>query len=149
MKITNYTIGADPEMFLIDTRTGHVVSAEHIIPGKKDHPYTKGLPKGFGIEIDGILAEFNIPPCSSRKEYIQSIEFMKNWVRDFVKNKKSYLDICCESCMLVPEDQLQSKEANERGCDPDYNAYTEDVNPRVDGYPDNHRCAGRHNCLRV
>lgn len=29
-------------------------------------------------------------------------------------------------------------------CDPDWNAYTEDVNPRVDGYPSNIRCAGNH-----
>lgn len=141
-KIRKYTIGADPEMFLFNTRTNRVVSAKGIIPGEKGKPYTKNLPKGFGLEIDGILAEFNIPPCESRSEYIQSICFMKDYVRDFIKNKNQDLDIMCCASYKVPKEAIADPEVNIIGCDPDYNAYTEDVNPAVEGYKDNRRVAG-------
>lgn len=139
-KITNVTIGADPEVFIVNNATGEVVSAIGLIPGKKGKPYKKGLPKGFGVEIDGILGEFNIPPCTSKDEYVDSIKFMKNWIRDFVKNVNPDFDICCKATMLVPEDQLKHKLANEIGCMPDMNAYTELENKIPEGYP---------NCIRV
>ena len=64
MILNNITIGADPELFLINTETGKVVSSIGIIPGEKGNPYrSKDMPKGFGLEIDNILAEFNIPPA--------------------------------------------------------------------------------------
>lgn len=143
-KITNVTIGADPEVFIIDTSTGNVVSAIGLLPGKKGKPYKKGLPKGFGVEIDGILGEFNIPPCTSREEYVDSIKYMKTWIRDFVKNVNPDFDICCTATMPVPEDQLIDPLANEIGCMPDFNAYTKRANPKPEGYVNNLRIAGNH-----
>lgn len=78
MKIKNVTVGADPELFIFNTRTNQVVSAIGIIPGEKGKPYTKGMPKGFGVEIDCILGEFNIPPCTSGNEFVDSIKYMKD-----------------------------------------------------------------------
>ena len=95
---------------------------------------------GVGVEIDGILGEFNIPPCTSKEEYVDSIKYMKNWIKNYVKNIDPNLDICCKATMLVPEDQLLDPLANEIGCDPDFNAYTMDKNPKPEGYS---------NCLRV
>ena len=76
-----YTIGSDPELFLVDTKTKKVVSAIERIPGHKDDPYTEGLPEGFGLQTDNVLAEFNIPPVTSCEEFINNIEFMKNFIR--------------------------------------------------------------------
>lgn len=45
MKIKNITVGADPELFIFNTKTNQVVSAIGIIPGEKGKPYTKGMPK--------------------------------------------------------------------------------------------------------
>lgn len=78
MKIKNITVGADPELFIFNTKTNQVVSAIGIIPGEKGKPYTKGMPKGFGVEIDCILGEFNIPPCTSSNEFVDSIKYMKD-----------------------------------------------------------------------
>lgn len=144
MKIKHVTIGADPEIFIIDKKTGKVVSAIGLIPGEKDNAYTKGMPKGFGVEIDGILGEFNIPPCSSKEEFVDSIKYMKNWIRDYVKNVNPDYDVLCKAEMDVPKDQLKAKEANAIGCMPDFNAYTEEQNPKPTGYPDNRRCSGFH-----
>lgn len=143
-KIKNITIGADPELFIINTRTGCPVSAIGIIPGKKDKPYTKGMSKGFGVEIDCVLGEFNIPPCSSKGEFIDSIKYMKDWIRNYIKNYNEDLDICCASSMLIPEDQLNNKDAHKIGCDPSFNSYTQELMPRPEKYPDNFRNGAFH-----
>lgn len=114
-RIKNVTIGADPELFIFNTKTNQVVSAIGIIPGEKGNPYTKGMPKGFGVELDCILGEFNIPPCTSQNDFVSSIQYMKDWIRNWVKQYDDDLDICCKASMFVPEDQLLDPRANEIG----------------------------------
>ena len=139
------TIGADPELFIINEKTNDVVSSIGLIPGEKGKPFEpKGYKKGFGIETDNILAEFNIPPASSADEFVNNITLMKNYINDYVKNINPDLGIQCIASRMVNKDQLQSKEAKLFGCDPDYNAYTEDVNPRPEGAKTNLRSAGFH-----
>ena len=60
--IDGVTIGADPELFIVDNNN-KVISAVGLIPGEKGKPYVADdMPRGFGMEIDNILGEFNIPP---------------------------------------------------------------------------------------
>lgn len=145
MIIENVTIGADPELFLINSKTGEVVSSIGIIPGEKGKAYrSEDMPEGFGLEIDNILAEFNIPPVRTKDDFIQSIVYMKNYIKAFVKAKNPNLDILCKASMNVNEDQLQSPEAKLFGCSVDYNAYTEEPNPKPQGERTNLRSAGFH-----
>lgn len=142
--LNNITIGADPELFIVDTAKNKVISSIGMIPGKKGEPYTKGMPKGFGLETDNILAEFNIPPCRTREEFLYSINYMKSYIRRFVRRVNPDYSIMCTASAIVTEDQLQSDEAKEFGCMPDFNAYTKDVNPRPEGEKTNLRSAGCH-----
>lgn len=104
----NITIGADPELFIFDTTSKTVVSSIGMIPGEKGNPWVDpNWPEGFGLEIDNILAEFNIPPCSSKQEFVDNISFMKDYIRQFVKKINPNYDIRCKASYLVPEDQLQ------------------------------------------
>lgn len=129
--ITNITIGADPELFIVNEKTGKVVSSVGLIPGVKGDPYVgDDMPAGFGLETDNILAEFNIPPVKDKQSFINNIEYMKEYVNKFVKEKDPNLGILCKASMSVPRKELQSDQAKEFGCMPDYNAYTEDVNPK-------------------
>lgn len=129
--IQNITIGADPELFIVNEKTGKVVSSVGLIPGEKGNPYVADdMPTGFGLETDNILAEFNIPPVTDRDSFINNIEYMKDYIRKFVKEKNPDLGILCKASMTVDKSELQSKQAKEFGCDPDYNVYTEDVNPK-------------------
>lgn len=145
MILEDITIGADPELFIINSKTGKVVSSIGLIPGLKGDPYrSDDMPEGFGLEIDNILAEFNIPPVTERKDFVNAIEYMKNYIRKFVKAKNPDLDILCAASMLVDEDQLQSPEAKLFGCSVDYNAYTEAPNPKPKGECTNLRSAGFH-----
>lgn len=144
MKIKNVTIGADPELFIVNTKTNQVVSAIGLIPGEKGKPYRKGMPKGFGVELDCILGEFNIPPSTSEYDFVSSIKYMKNWIRNWVKQYDDNLDICCCASMPVPVDQLLDPKAHEIGCAVDFNAYTETENEKPCSYPNNTRVAGLH-----
>ena len=114
--IYSYTIGADPELFIVNEKTGKVVSSIGIIPGKKGEPYvSEDMPEGFGLETDNILAEFNIPPVSDELSFINNIQYMKDYIDNFVKQKNPDLGIKCAASMMVDKDQLQSDEAKEFG----------------------------------
>jgi hypothetical protein len=143
--LENITIGADPELFLINKKTGEVVSSIGIIPGEKGNPYrSEDMPEGYGLEIDNILAEFNIPPVDNLDDFVNAIDYMKKYIQKFIKAKDSNLDILTKASMIVPEDQLQSPEAKLFGCSVDYNAYTQEPNPKPKGERTNLRSAGFH-----
>lgn len=145
MLVHNITIGADPELFIINSKTGKVVSSIGLIPGVKGEPYVgEDMPNGFGLETDNILAEFNIPPVKDCANFINNILYMQDYIRKFVKNINPDLDIKCSASEVVPKDQLQSDEAQMFGCDPDYNVYTEDENPKPDVPKNGTRSAGAH-----
>lgn len=112
MRIKNITIGADPELFIFNTKTKTVVSSVGMIPGKKGNPWIdKSWANGFGLETDNILAEFNIPPCKTFNDFHGNIKFMKDFIRSFVQKVNPDYDIRCRASYLVPEDQLQSDQA--------------------------------------
>ena len=143
--LKNITIGADPELFIFDTAKKSVVSSIGMIPGEKGNPWVDPAWKpGFGLEIDNVLAEFNIPPCTTKQEFVESISFMKDYIRQFVKQINPNYDIRCKASFLVPEDQLQDPIAKLFGCSVDYNVYTEAANPKPKGEDTNLRSAGFH-----
>ena len=144
MRINSFTVGADPELFIINSKTNKVVSSVGLIPGVKGNPYTDDMPEGFGIETDNILAEFNIPPCYDKQQFIHCIEYMKDYLRNFVKRINSDYDIKCSAYEEVDSDQLQTPEANEFGCSADYNVYTLKTNPKPSPKGKNGRSAGFH-----
>lgn len=123
-----YTIGSDPELFIVNVKTKKVVSAIDKIPGSKESPFTQGLPEGFGLQTDNILAEFNIPPVTNMNAFIHNIEFMKDHIRKIVKEIDEDLDIMCKASSKVPLKELKHPQAKEAGCDPDYNVYTGEQN---------------------
>ena len=145
MKLSNITIGADPELFIINEKTGKVVSSIGLIPGEKGNPWVgEDMPKGFGLETDNILAEFNIPPVTDRVSFINNIEYMKSYIDRFVKNINPDLGILCAASQEVPAKELRSKQAKEFGCSVDFNVYTEEPNPKPEGTKTRTRSSGFH-----
>ena len=142
---THFTIGADPEMFIINEKTGSVVSAIGLIPGEKGNPWRdSNWAPGFGIEIDNILVEYNIPPVDNKEDFVDVVNFMKNYIDKFVKNINSDYGILCASSKMVDKDQLDNPIAQLFGCCPDFNCYTGAPNPRPRGEKTNLRSAGFH-----
>lgn len=121
-------IGADPELFLWSKRSEGFVSAHGMLPGTKKEPFRV---KSGAVQVDGTAAEFNIDPASSAQEFYSNIKTvmaeMQHMVPDYtlkatpvVKYPKSYFD------RIVPD------YAKELGCDPDYNAWEQCLNPHPD-----------------
>ena len=111
-QIRNFTIGADPELFIINEKTGKVVSSIGLIPGEKGCPYVADdMPEGFGIEVDNILAEFNIPPVTTCEGFVNALNYMKDYIKAYVKKINPDYGIKCSAYEIVDEDQLQSDEA--------------------------------------
>lgn len=146
MRIQQITVGADPEMFIIDKKhKDKVISSIPIIPGKKNHAWRDASwPEGFGVEIDNILVEYNIPPVTNSVDFINAVNFMKGKIREIVKKVNKNYDIECVASRDVDDDQLQDEEAKLFGCDPDFNAYTESQNEKPDGERGSLRSAGAH-----
>ena len=145
MELSNITIGADPELFIINEKTKKVVSAVGLIPGEKGKPYrSDDMPEGFGLETDNILAEFNIPPVDNKSDFIHNITYMQDYIDKFVKRINPDLGIKCIASQLVPATELQSDQAKLFGCDVDYNVYSQKPNPKPNGASTNIRSAGMH-----
>ena len=145
MLVTELTIGSDPELFIINEKTGKVVSSIGIIPGEKGEPWVgEDMPNGFGLETDNIVAEFNIPPATDGVSFINNIEYMKQYIDKFVKNINPDLGILCAASKSVDKSELQSPQAKMFGCDVDYNAYTQEPNPKPKGTRTNLRSCGFH-----
>ena len=145
VEIKSFTVGADPELFIYDTAKKKIISSDGIIPGEKGDPYrSEYMPEGFGLEVDNILAEFNIPPCTTKEEWIHHMNYMKDYIRNFVKKVNPNYDILSIASAHIDEDQLQSDVAKLFGCSEDYNVYTERVNEKPKGECTNLRSTGCH-----
>lgn len=120
----NILIGADPEIWIVDNKTGKPISAEGLFEG------TKAAPKkvqGGAIQVDGMAAEFNIDPASDQFEFARNILTVLIELREEIKRNNPDLDF---SFSFTPVAyfgseyiQAQPEHAKELGCTPDYNAY--------------------------
>lgn len=118
------TVGCDPEFFLRKGRS--YVSAHDIVPGNKRHPH----PLSVGaIQADGTAVEFNIHPAISPEQFADSIATTLAEIRAMLDPK---LVFEFKPSIVYPREYFDTlpNYSKDLGCDPDYNAYTMDQNPR-------------------
>lgn len=128
-QLQNITIGADPEVFLVTRGTQVPHSAEGLFGGTKSKPKPmEGLPEGFFIQEDNVAAEFNIPPAVECDEFIKSITSALKYTAKVAASNKCKLALVPD--LDFPKEQLMTKHAQTLGCDPDFNIWTEEDNPR-------------------
>lgn len=123
MSIPLFTIGTDPEFPLKSHITDRWRSAIPVIKGTKKRPIK--LPNGGLLQHDNVALEFATPPAVSEDDFVKKIKQTFDLAR-----KHLPADIKIESVPAVyfPKISLKHPEAKEFGCDPDFNAYTNDVN---------------------
>lgn len=116
-------VGSDFEMFLVDKKSGKVMSAIPFNTGTKQNPEKLKIP-GCCIQRDGVLQECNVPPVrlDESKIFWENCEVVKDYIYEKFAKKAGLEILCCPSATLT-EDQLDSEEAKAFGCDPDYNAW--------------------------
>lgn len=138
MEVLPLTVGCDPEGFLFHKKEKRFISAHGIIPGTKSSPHK--VSKG-AVQVDGMAAEFNIDPARTREEFVENTTSVISTLSSMLPKgvELSFVPVAhfsAETWAAMPP------EAVELGCDPDYNAYTGDANPRPDGARDFRTAAG-------
>lgn len=132
-----FTIGCDPELFLKQNNK-HVV-AIGLVGGTKDMPRPLD-DKGHAVLEDNVAVEFNIPPAHNHEEFCKSIQH----VMQKLKEELPDYSFSEESAVLFDKEDLWHPQALEFGCEPDFNAWTKDMNPRPEATNETLRSAGGH-----
>lgn len=125
LNITKVTVGADPEFFLMDTKTGECVSAHDMVPGTKEAP--EPLECG-AVQVDGTAVEFNIDPASTADEFVHNITTVIKQIRKMIPKQFEFV---YQSSVHYNREYFRKlpPKAVELGCNPDYNGYTFKYNP--------------------
>lgn len=124
--MTKILLGADPELFMKNPNTGDFVSAHGTVPGTKHEPFK--VPDG-AIQIDGTALEFNIDPCSSADQFVHHLTSVRSQISAYVPG----YNVVAEPVAHYDQKYFDwdvPQTAKELGCDPDYNGWTKQVNPR-------------------
>lgn len=141
-RIDMISIGSDPELFLEDEK-GKVISAIGKIGGTKDTPRPlKELGKGFFVQEDNVLLEYNTPICRTGsqwgRDHLSIREYLANMVGQLglrLSNRASH---------SMDEDQLNHPAAFVFGCEPDYNVWAMKWNSKPKCDDPKLRSAGGH-----
>lgn len=133
-------VGADPELFMRHTDTGDFISAHGRVPGTKWEPFK--VPFG-AVQVDGTALEFNIDPATTVDEFVHHIQHVRQTLVDMVPG----YNVVAEPVAYFEPDYFKFEvpsSARELGCNPDFNGWTEDVNPRPDPKEKPMRTASGH-----
>lgn len=125
--VEGFTFGCDPELFVTD-ENGKLVSAVDLIPGTKQEPHK--VDKG-AVQVDGMAAEFNIDPAGSFNEWNDNIVTVLRQLKGMLPRGYGFrIEPAVRFSQSVMDAQPAS--AKELGCNPDFNAWSGEINP----YPD-------------
>lgn len=133
-----FLIGADPEFFL-KKKYGGYASAVGLIGGSKWEP-KKIDEDGHAILEDNVAVEFNIKPASTFDEFKASIHKVLNHLKGILPE----YEFSKESAISFPKEELNTPQAQEFGCEPDFDAWRNTVNMKPHAEDENLRSAGGH-----
>jgi hypothetical protein len=140
--INNLTFGSDPEYFVVNEKTGKIVSAIPIVEGTKENPEPLG--DGYFIQKDNVLVEGNIPPVRTKAEFISVMVELKKRITDYIKAKYYVLGVRHEDCLNLDNAFLSHPEAMQFGCSPYFNAWDNESHRAQDLSSQDFRTCGFH-----
>jgi hypothetical protein len=132
-------LGSDPEAFIVNTRTGQVVSSKRFTDGTKDKPEELG--GGYALLNDNILIEGNVPPASTKEEFIANMTQLHTFMNERAEKRLAHLEN--HDCQQINAELMMTDEAKEFGCSSfrdAWNGLMEIETPQLNG---NSRPAGR------
>lgn len=116
-------LGADPEVFI--QRRGQVVPVIGLLGGTKKDP----LPVRLGaVQEDNVLAEFNILPASTSKDWETNLATTLRDMRSILAQRGYGLTFKASHTFTQKELLEAGPQAMTFGCDPDFNAWERCVN---------------------
>jgi len=121
-------LGCDPELFLADA-AGVLRSSIGLIGGSKEAPMPLPLGPGYAVQEDNVAVEFNTPPADNAEIWSTQIKNTITFLEDHISEKYG-LKFSKLSAGFFQEEELVAPGAKVFGCEPDFNAWTDSVNPR-------------------
>lgn len=123
MSIEELTANLDKET--IDRKANRkIIPCVGLFPGTKAKPYyPKSWAKGFAIQEDNVMLEFNVPVTYNSHEFISSIKQAKKYVNSICKSKSLQPAWNLTEYKFELKD-LDTPQAQLFGCDPDLDAYS-------------------------
>lgn len=124
---TEYLVGADPELFVMDGKTGAFRSAHDLLPGSKESPFRVN---NGAVQPDGTAAEFNIDPAKSVKEFTDNITSVLVSLQNMVNSRNPDLRLKVIPTAYFDPEYFKGlpAEALAFGCTPDFDAWTSKAN---------------------
>jgi hypothetical protein len=139
-KVNNVTIGSDPEFFLFNKEKNEIISAEGLIGGTKDEPRLISA-VGHAVQEDNIMVEFNIPPAIDAESFSRDIQFTIDYIINEIGDEN--ITYSTKAGAEINPEYLHTEQACRFGCEPDYNAWTAEVNSPPEANATT-RCSGGH-----
>lgn len=134
-------IGTDPEYILFNSNN-ECVPAVGLLGHTKDNPLP--VPGGAILE-DGVNIELNVEPATTEEEFVNNINRVKHHADTLFSNFGLVLKPIASA--VFKEEDLQTPQAQESGCDADFCIYNK-KSYEPNAYPSlsktNVRCAGGH-----
>jgi len=122
----SFWMGADPELFLRDIKTGKLRSAIPVIKEGKHNP--KPLKSGSMDRVlhDNVLIEFNTTPAETADRFVSRIGTVLKEINAIAEKAGTKLHL--QASAKFPRSQLTDEEARVFGCDADYDAWELTIN---------------------
>lgn len=133
------TLGSDPEIFIQNDI--EIVSAEGLTEGGTKHSPKPISDQGHAIQEDGIMFEYNIPPCKTEEEWVDNHGICQDYLS--ILAQAHGFKFSNKVSDLINPKYLQTPQATTFGCEPDFNVYLKAMNVAPDNNT-NLRCAGGH-----
>ena len=141
--INNATIGTDPELFLFSPLYNKYVPVCGLVGGTKEEPIPINEEnKAYSLQEDNVALEFTIPPAKSKSEFINSINFVKNYITETVLKPMELVPHYVASARFNDTD-LDNPAAQHMGCSASYDAWSFEEH-RVDRSDYTLRTTGMH-----
>lgn len=137
--INGCTIGSDPELFL--TNGKHCISAIDKFPGDKKNPVE--WKDGVMVQVDNCSVEYNTPVTTSKDQWVRAHSSAYRQISEFAAEKFG-LKLAIIPSTVFPEEELQDPRAWIMGCEPDYNAWLKQWNPKPHCAIEEMRSCGGH-----
>jgi hypothetical protein len=139
-----FRLGADPELFLMN-REGKILSAIGKLGGTKEAPIpVVSMGPGFAYQEDNVLVEYNIPPSNSDEAFRRNNQAMMKYLNRKVETELEGCSLKVQASHIMDDDQLEDPRAHVFGCEPDFNVWTLQPNPRPLSKNKSLRSAGGH-----
>lgn len=121
------TIGADPEILLLDRNTGNHRAVVGLVGGTKEKPIPivgmeSHFPAGAAMQEDNVMLEFNTVPAVDSETFQQNVRLTVECLDHYVLQPLglSYSSKCYGE---YSDRELASPQAQQFGCSPDMDAY--------------------------